>query len=360
MPNVGEVLADVEALESEEARRSFFDLHAALWHEATVDELAGRATALLRIDLRKAERLVATALWLAGRIDSKFASAKAHRANANFASVRGAHGEALDECSVARRLFSELGDEVEAAITSSSSLAVLSYMGEQEEAVAQAQFARGVCHLRQHDFSQALDFYERTRAFCQENDLAVLVSELDYNIAYLHYLRGQYTQALELYRESRRQHSELGERHHVDLSALNEAEIYLELNLTQECEDLAREAYRGFESRGSLVDAARAMTSSRYLLRARESHSWRWTSSPAHEKNFRESRTSPSRRSSTTTAHPSSSEQGARTKRRQSRDLPPRRLAARACPPSLPPATSFSRELPSTRGVGRNVKNNAT
>ena len=89
-----------------------------------------------------------------------------------------------------------------------------------------------VCHQNQQDFVQALAFYERTREFCEENGLRVLVADIDYNIAYLYYLRGEYTKALELYREARVKHRELGDRHHEDLCALDESEIYLELNLT--------------------------------------------------------------------------------------------------------------------------------
>ena len=65
---------------------------------------------------------------------------------------------------------------------------------------------------------------------------------------------------LELYRETRARNSELGHKHHVDLCALDEAEIYLELNLLGECVDLAKAAYSGFRDRGLTLESARALT----------------------------------------------------------------------------------------------------
>ena len=212
-----------------------------------------------------------------------------------------------------------MGAELEAAITASSSLHALVFQGKHDHALNEAEFARGVferhgdrlrlarlnfnyatllyhrdqwaeaaryneaayrdflevgskqdvavclgnmavCHQNQHDFSQALAFYKKTRSYCEENGLSALTADLDYNIAYLHYLRGQYTTALGLYRETRARHTELGNKHHIDLCALNEAEIYLELNLTGECADLAKAAYSGFRDRGLVHESAKSLT----------------------------------------------------------------------------------------------------
>ena len=64
--------------------------------------------------------------------------------------------------------------------------------------------------------------------------LALLVGEADYNIAYLHYLRGEYTRAIELYRAARSHCETLGDPYHQALCDLDQSELYLELNLIQE------------------------------------------------------------------------------------------------------------------------------
>ncbi len=297
----------------------FFHNRKELVTRSTVEDLTREATRLLRIDLELSRRLSEASLWLSEQLDDDYSRAKAHRAAANLAHAQGRHTEALERYRRARSLFELIGNQEEAAITASSSLQALTYVGDHEAAFAEAKFARttfervgdrlrlarlnfnyanilhhrdrwaeaaghyedayrdfleigekedvavclgnmAVCHQKQQDFVQALAFYERTREFCEENGLTVLVADIDYNIAYLYYLRGEYTRALELYREARVKHRELGDRHHEDLCALDEAEIYLELNLTVESADLAGSAFDGFQQRGLVHESARALT----------------------------------------------------------------------------------------------------
>jgi CHAT domain-containing protein len=311
--------SELQTLATSDHRATFFARNRDLATRSVVEALAARATSLLRIDPRDAENLIETSIWLADDIDDDFARGKAHRARANLAHIRGSEAEALTFYDSARTLFSRVGAELEAAITASSSIQTLAFLGLHDRALADNDFARqifqqhgdrlrlarlhsnfatllyhrdrwadaaahyqaayneflevgekqdvavclsnmAVCHLQQQDFVQALDFYRQTRAYCDQNGLSALTAGLDYNIAYLHYLRGQYTTALQLYRQTRTHHSELGDQHHVDLCALNEAEIYLELNLTGECVDLASLAYTGFSDRGLVMESAKALT----------------------------------------------------------------------------------------------------
>ena len=307
-------------LRTPQARGDFFSEHPELRTPETVEALTLEATQLFRRDLHAAERLVEVSSWLADSIDDDFAKAKASRAAANLAHLQGDHSAALGLYDHAGALFRRLGIELEAAITSSSSLQALTYLGEHDRAMTEATQARSsfekhgdrlrlarlnfnyanllhrrdqwaeaashyetayqsflevggsnedlalclgnmaVCHQNQQEFPQALEFYERTRAFCTENGLHGLVAGIDYNVAYLHFLRGQYTRALELYRETRQLHRDLGDRHHVDLCAMDESEIYLELNLTSESAELAQSALDGFRARGLVSEAARALT----------------------------------------------------------------------------------------------------
>ena len=90
--------------------------------------------------------------------------------------------------------------------------------------------------------------------------MPLLVAQADYNIAYLYYLRGEYTRALELYRAAQEQCERLGDAYHSALCDLDRSEIYLELNLSDEAADLARRALARFDELGMVYEAAKAVT----------------------------------------------------------------------------------------------------
>ena len=69
-----------------------------------------------------------------------------------------------------------------------------------------------VCYISLNQFEEALATHRRARAFCEKHGLPLLVVGADYNIAYLHYLRGEYTQAIELYRKAREHSGGAGRR----------------------------------------------------------------------------------------------------------------------------------------------------
>ena len=116
-----------------------------------------------------------------------------------------------------------------------------------------------VCHLSLHDFQEAYSLYGHARTFCKAHGLAVSIAKIDYNIAYLFYLRGEYTEALDRYEQARATCLDLGDRYHLNLCALDEAEIFLELNLTSEGLELARDAYSGFQELHIRYEAAKAL-----------------------------------------------------------------------------------------------------
>src|SRR5205085_403545 len=84
------------------------------------------------------------------------------------------------------------------------------------------------------------------------------VVESDYNIAYLHYLRGEYTRALELYQAARERARVLGDAYHSALCDLDQSELYLELNLLEEGIALAEQAFAGFDALHMRYEAALA------------------------------------------------------------------------------------------------------
>ena len=115
-----------------------------------------------------------------------------------------------------------------------------------------------VCCIYVGQFRQALEHYETVRNWCARHKLQTLVAGADYNIAYLHYLRGDYRKAMELYRLSRQQCEEAGDAYHSALCDLDESEMLLELNMVTEAGHLAERAAGAFEHLGMNYERAKA------------------------------------------------------------------------------------------------------
>ena len=93
-----------------------------------------------------------------------------------------------------------------------------------------------------------------------EHEMPLLAAGADYNIAYLHYLRGEYTRAIEMYRAAREHCRELGDAYREGLCDLDQSEMYVELNLNEEGAHLARRALTAFHQLGMGYEAAKALT----------------------------------------------------------------------------------------------------
>jgi CHAT domain-containing protein len=114
------------------------------------------------------------------------------------------------------------------------------------------------CLIIMNDFDRALDTYRRARSFCEEHGMPTLVALVDYNIAYLYYLQGQYSTALELYKGMRERFRQLDDRYHGALCLLDESEIFLELNLISDAAEAAGRAWETFRSLGTGYEAGKS------------------------------------------------------------------------------------------------------
>jgi CHAT domain-containing protein len=90
--------------------------------------------------------------------------------------------------------------------------------------------------------------------------MPLLVAQADYNIAYLYYLRGEYTRALDLYRTAQEHSERVKDVYHSALCDLDRSEIYLELNLSDEAGELAERALAGFGRLRMAYEEAKAVT----------------------------------------------------------------------------------------------------
>jgi len=291
----------------------------------TANRLDEAVSSLVRIDLKKASRLAATAVALANRLGDTESRAYALRAKANSLWFLGENRRASQLHAQATQLFEAAGKTVEAGRTLSSSIQPLILMGEYERALTAAERARqifstagettrlarldinvGNIFHRQDRFREALDCYERAysrlllpedtegmvaalhnAALClimldeyekagatydlvrklgKAGRMPLAVAQAEYNIAYLYYLRGHYGQAIERLRTASRFSQKVGDRYHAALCQLDLSEIYLEVNLNEEAAELAQEAFTRFDQLGMGYEAAKALCSSAIVL----------------------------------------------------------------------------------------------
>lgn len=294
------LLAAVSGLTDEASRERFFARHRRLLTASFAQRLAEAVVAQGRIDTQRALALAEAAVFLSQKLGNKEVLGLSLRAKGNALCLSGRNPQALEFYQQALGLFEALNDEEQIARTLTSSLQALILLGEYDHAFAAAERARTVftrmgearrlarlennvgniyhrqdrfeealasyersyeqllpfgdsqelvtalsnmamCLISLNDFPRALATYRRVRAFCDERKMPLLRAQADYNIAYLHHLRGEYSQAIEMLHEARHRCELNGDEYHFALCHLDLAEIYLELNLSSEAREMAHE-----------------------------------------------------------------------------------------------------------------------
>ena len=300
------------------ARRRFLGCHPRLVCRETVGKLAPMVAARARVDARQALHLAEAALLIARRLRRKEDLALALRAKGNALHASGENRAAAEHHNRACKLFESLELWKEAARTLSSSIQPLNLTGKYDRAFAAAERAREIflrlgeparvagvdnnlgnilhrqdrfeeamacyerayavlskhgrwehvaitlhnmamCLISLNDFPRSLDCYKKARELCVRYHMPLLRRQADYNIAYLYYLRGEYSRAIEMLLATRRLCRRTGDDYHQALCHLDLSEIYLELNLAEEAREMAREAFLGFEKLGMAYEAAKGL-----------------------------------------------------------------------------------------------------
>jgi CHAT domain-containing protein len=312
------LIAELGQISSEAARRKFLSKHPKLLRQSTVEQLAQLVVQRVRVSTKEALCLAEAAILIAKRLRRKEASALALRAMANALYSTGDYRAAIEHHQRAIQLYESLHAWKEMARTLSSSLQPMILVGEYdlafkaverareifsrledrwrlarleinvgniyhrqdrfEESIAHYEDAyRGlmpykdaegiavvlsnmaVCLISLNDFPRALATYQRARAFCHEHNMPLLVAQADYNIAYLYYLRGEYSHAIEALYAARRACEATGDAYHFALCHLDLSDIYLELNLSEEAREMAHEGFLRFEKLGMGYEAAKTL-----------------------------------------------------------------------------------------------------
>ncbi|HUJ32338.1 MAG TPA: CHAT domain-containing tetratricopeptide repeat protein [Candidatus Acidoferrum sp.] len=281
-----------------------------------VERLIAAVLAAGRVDTNKALTLAESAVAIAGKLRRRSVLGTSLRAKANALYFAGKNQESIEFHTKALEIFEALGNEEEIGRTLTASLQPLILLGEYERALPAAERAREIftrlgdkrrlarlennvgniyhrqdrfeealacyerayeqflpygdseelvvalsnmsmCLISLNDFPRALATYERARAFCGEDKLPLLRGQADYNIAYLYYLRGEYSRGIEMLHAARRRCEAIGDEYHVALCHLDLAEIYLELNLSAEAREMAHEGFLRFQKLGMGYEEAK-------------------------------------------------------------------------------------------------------
>ena len=313
-----ELTAELAQLPAEAARREFLARHRGLVHKTSVEQLAELVVERVRVSTQEALHLAEAAILIAGRLKRKDALALSLRAKANALYSSGDNRAAVELHQQAYQLYESLADWKEAARTLSTSIQPLILLGEYDQAFQAAERAReiftrvddqrrlarleinvgniyhrqdrfeesiahyerayqgllpykdvegiavvlsnmAVCLISLNDFPRALATYQRARSFCQQHNMPLLVAQADYNIAYLYYLRGEYSRAIESLYAARRACEATGDAYHLALCHLDLSDIYLELNLSEEACEMAHEGFLRFEKLGMRYEAAKTL-----------------------------------------------------------------------------------------------------
>ena len=107
-------------------------------------------------------------------------------------------------------------------------------------------------------FDRADNLYERAEKLSDELKQDDLSAQASYNRAYLHYLRGRYSDALHSFSRLRSRFHRAGSQRFCALCDIDEAEIYLEINLSPDASILAQRAIEEFKKIGMRYEQAKA------------------------------------------------------------------------------------------------------
>jgi CHAT domain-containing protein/predicted negative regulator of RcsB-dependent stress response len=318
-------LREIAKLRDKATLRRYLSRRRGLQRVSVVWQLVDASRTNLRVDARQALSLAEAAVAIARRLGDREAIGGSLRSKANALYVLGSNESALECHSQALLIFQATQNAEQEARTLNSSIQPLILLGAYDRALAAAARARklfrrlndqrhlghleintgniyhrqdrfeealscyeraydmllplrdseglavalydmSVCLISLNDFPRALATYQRSRKMCIRHGMKLLVGQSDYNIAYLYYLRGEYSRAIEMLRATRQVCEENGDAHILALCYLDLSDIYLELNLSAEANEVAREGFLQFEKLGMGYERAKCLTNQALAL----------------------------------------------------------------------------------------------
>src|SRR5262249_55682813 len=303
-----ELITRIAKLRTEAARKKFSSTHRRLATPDAVRQLADVVRRYTRINTRDSLSIAEFTVMLAGSLDDQPALAHGLLAKAGALYAVGENRQSLACNAQAVEIFRSLGITTDLARTLNASIQPHILLGEYDKAMAAVAEARAifraegnewrlarveqnagnifhrqdrfddalksyehacryflahedqdpeglavtlhnmaVCLISMNDFHRALATYQQSREIAERHSMRLLIGQADYNIAWLHYLRGEYGRAIEMLRTARENCRKTNDQYHFALCHMDLSEIYLELNLSREAEQMARDGAASFE-----------------------------------------------------------------------------------------------------------------
>lgn len=319
------VISDLAKLADDASRTRYLAQHPRLCTASVAQQLNEIVRTKLRADTRQALSLAEVAVAIARKSRDQEIVGRTLRSKANAFYMMGDNQKALELHGEALEIFRKIGNAQEEARTLIPSIQPFILLGEYDKAFAAAEEAKNiferlgdkqrlghleinvgniyhrqdrfeeglvcyehayemllpfrdseglavalynmsVCLITLNDFPRALATYERAREMCVQHEMTLLVTQADYNIAYLYYLRGEYSRSIEMLRATRLKCEENGDAHVLALCYLDLSEIYLELNLSAEAQEVAHEGYLRFQKLGMGYEEAKCQANEAVAL----------------------------------------------------------------------------------------------
>lgn len=282
-----------------------------------IRRLKDKVAHAIRADIHRATRLAQLTCQAAMATDDPICHALAHHSMGMSKHFSGRYAEAVEAYEQAEAIYACLHDEVAAARVGRAKVDALIYLSRYDEALQVASQARSVFvrhsennllaqldmnvgniyhrldqyhqalahydraektfarldnefdlaqvwmnqanqYTQLNDFNRAIDLYHRARRQYEKLQMPLMVNQVEYSLAWLHFLRGNFKQSLKLFAQTKAKALELGDVTLPILCDLDQAEVYLQLNAYQDAIESAQRAAEQFHRLGMNYEFAKA------------------------------------------------------------------------------------------------------
>ena len=182
-------------------------------HESAQPRVASLIAVAMLGRYDEALKIGKDALTIFKKYGDELAAGKIEMNLSNIVARRELHTESINYCLSAQKRFAKLGEK-------------------KWLAMAQNDLARGYAQI--NDFRKAERFYAQALRTAREAKMIVTQAEIEASMGNLALFRGKYADALKFLELSRRKYLELNMPHETATAELEIADIYAEINLTEE------------------------------------------------------------------------------------------------------------------------------
>lgn len=132
--------------------------------------------------------------------------------------------------------------------------------GDDHEAWAALLVTRAVTLINLARFDEAEQAYDEARVYARAHSLAALAAQADYNIGYLHFLRGRFVTAIRALDRARETAAASGDKLHLALCDLDQADVCIELHLYEDALRLAHAAWEQFQAQSLPYEQGKSLS----------------------------------------------------------------------------------------------------